>query len=165
MKTFRLISSVLAVIIAVNTTAQTTVNIYNPNADARTGIAAAVNKAKAENKHVLIQVGGNWCSWCVKMHHLFHSDNKIDSTIKANYVFILVNHSKENKNLPVLRDLDFPQRFGFPVLVILNRDGKRIHTQATDLLESGEGYDNKKILRFLNAWSVKALDPKNYPEQ
>jgi hypothetical protein len=99
------------------------------------------------------------------MHKLFHSDNTIDSTIQANYVFILVNHSKENRNLPVLRELDFPQRFGFPVLVVLNRDGKRIHTQATDLLESSDGYDNKKILRFLNAWSVKALDPKNYPEQ
>jgi len=35
-------------------------DLYNPQADAKKEIADAVKKAKAENKHVLIQVGGNW---------------------------------------------------------------------------------------------------------
>lgn len=34
--------------------------IYNPEANAKVEIASAVKKAKAENKHVLLQVGGNW---------------------------------------------------------------------------------------------------------
>jgi len=144
---------------------QNKVNIYNPAADAKADIAAAIVKVKAENKHVLLQVGGNWCPWCVKLHKLFNSDFKIDSTLKANYIFIMVNYSKENKNLAILKELEYPQRFGFPSLVVLNKNGQRIHTQATDLLESGNGYDNKKILSFLNAWSVNALDPKNYPEK
>jgi hypothetical protein len=33
---------------------------YNPMADAKEDIAQALKKAKAENKHVFIQVGGNW---------------------------------------------------------------------------------------------------------
>jgi thioredoxin-related protein len=143
----------------------TAVTIYNPNADARADIAAAVKKAKAENKNVLLQIGGNWCPWCVKLHKVFHTDHAIDSALKANYVFVMVNYSKENKNLPLLKELEFPQRFGFPSLVVLNREGRRIHTQATDLLESGEGYDAKKVLRFLNSWTVKALDPASYPEK
>lgn len=141
------------------------VRIYNPEANAKAEISAAVKKAAAENKHVLLQVGGNWCPWCIRLHNVFNTDTKIDSALKANYVFVLVNYSKENKNLPLLKEFEFPQRFGFPVLLVLNKDGKRIHTQATDLLEMGEGYDNKKILSFLNAWSVKALDPANYPEK
>jgi hypothetical protein len=76
-----------------------------------------------------------------------------------------VNYSKENKNLPLLKELEFPQRFGFPCLVVINKDGKRIHTQDTSYLESGEGYDPKKVLGFLNSWSVKALDPSAYPEK
>ncbi len=43
----------------------TEVNIYNPEADARADIASAVKQAKAENKHVLLQIGGNWCPWCI----------------------------------------------------------------------------------------------------
>ncbi len=38
------------------------VKLYNPNADAKADIAAAVSKAKKSKKHVFIQAGGNWCS-------------------------------------------------------------------------------------------------------
>lgn len=166
MKTHRFVFIMLFAIFAVNIMAQqSTVNIYNPAANAKADIQTAVKKARAENKHVLIQIGGNWCSWCVRMHKLFHENKQIDSTLKANYVFILVNYSKENKNLAVLKELEFPQRFGFPVLVVLNKEGRRIHTQATDLLEEGKGYNNQKILTFLNKWSVKALDPASYTEK
>ncbi len=34
--------------------------IYNPQADAKSDIANAVSKAKAEGKHVMLQIGGDW---------------------------------------------------------------------------------------------------------
>jgi thioredoxin-related protein len=141
------------------------VSIYNPSADAIADIKNAVAKASSENKQVLIQVGGNWCPWCVKFHKLINTDQKIDSLVKANYIFILVNYSKENKNFAVLKQLEFPQRFGYPVLVILDKNGKRLHTQDSGLLESGDGYDSKKVFTFLKSWSVASLDPANYPEK
>jgi len=136
--------------------------IYNPTADAKTEIQVAMNKALAENKHVLLQVGGNWCSWCIKFHKLINADQKLDSVLKANYVFVLVNYSPENKNLEILKDLEFPQRFGFPVLVVLDAKGKRLHTQDSGLLESGDGYDTKKVFGFLKGWGPVALDPLKY---
>ncbi|GAB6279950.1 MAG: hypothetical protein STSR0006_19930 [Lentimicrobium sp.] len=57
---------------------------------------------------------------------------------------------------------EYPQRFGFPVFVILNQKGERIHTQDSGLLESGENYDDKKVIQFLKNWSPKALDPSLY---
>lgn len=144
---------------------QTKVSIYNPMADASADIKSAVAKASSEKKQVLIQVGGNWCSWCVKLHNLFKSDPKIDSVLKADYVFVLLNYSKENKNLATLKDLEFPQRFGFPVLVVLDKNGKRIHTLDSGLLESGDGYDTKKIFTFLKGWSIASMNPASYPEK
>lgn len=167
MKLFQLLLSASFLLFSVGNvfSQQTVVAIYNPTADAKMEISDAVKKANIENKHVLLQVGGNWCPWCVKLHKLLHTDLKIDSTLKANYIFVLVNYSKENKNLALLKELEFPQRFGFPSMVVLDKTGKRIHTQDTGLLESGDGYDPKKVLGFLTAWSVKALDPVSYPEQ
>jgi len=133
------------------------VNIYNPNADAKAEIAAAINKAKQENKHVFIQIGGNWCPWCVKLHNFMNADSTISEILTKNYVVVKVNYSKENKNLDVLEKLEKPQRFGFPVLVILNSNGNRIHTQDSGLLESGDGYDRKKVLNFLKNWTPEAL--------
>jgi thioredoxin-related protein len=167
MSNFRIVlSMILLGVMFLNASGQqSAVNIYNPNADAKSEIKTALIKAQAENKHVLLQVGGNWCPWCVKLHKLLHTDFKLDSALNADYIFVMVNYSKENKNLPLLKELEFPQRFGFPCLLVLNKEGKRLHTQDTSLLESGDGYDPKKVLGFLTSWSVKALDPANYPEK
>lgn len=162
MKKITILLLVLGLACSITYSQQAKPAIYNPDADAKADINAAVAKAAAENKHVLIQVGGNWCSWCLKFHKLLHTDTAIDSILKADYVFILVNYSKENKNLPLLKELDFPQRFGFPVLLVLDKTGKRIHTQDSGLLEAGDGYDTKKVLGFLKGWNVAALDPKSY---
>lgn len=139
--------------------------IYNPNADAKADLKNAIARAKAENKHVLIQVGGNWCSWCIKFHKFATTEFKIDSIIKSDYVYLLLNYSKENKNLDVLKTLQNPQRFGFPVFVILDGNGKLLHTQDSGLLELDKGYDPKKVLTFLKGWNFKALDPSNYPDK
>ena len=86
----------------------------------------------------------------------------MDSLLNADYVFGLLNYSKENKNLDLLAELEYPQRFGFPVLVILNGEGKRIHTQNTAYLEKEKSYDEKKMIEFLKQWSPAALDPAKY---
>ena len=132
--------------------------IYNPQADTKKDLENAIIKAKTESKHVLVQVGGNWCPWCIKLHNLFQSDSTLNDVIAKNYVLIKVNYSKENKNLDVLRILENPKRFGFPVLVILDDNGKRIHTQDSGLLESGDGYDRKKVLGFLKNWTKTAIN-------
>ena len=147
----------LNLLILLGLSAYTQVNIYNPDADAKADIANAISKAKQENKHIFIQIGGNWCPWCVKLHNFLDADSTLSEILSKNYVVVKVNYSKENKNLDLLEKLDKPQRFGFPVLVILDSNGKRIHTQDSGLLESGEGYDRKKVMNFLNNWTPSAL--------
>jgi len=136
--------------------------IYSPDADAAKDISTALEKAKKEGKHVLIQVGGNWCPWCIRLHKYYSSEEEIATVLKQNYVKVLLNYSKENKNLDILAKLGYPQRFGFPVLLILDGDGKRLHTQDSGLLESGGDYSKKKVLTFLKGWTVSALDPEHY---
>jgi thioredoxin-related protein len=133
------------------------INIYNPNANAKDEITAAVKKAKAENKQVLLQIGGNWCPWCVKLDGFMATDPQVDSLLKADYIRVMVNYSKENKNEEVLKTLGNPQRFGFPVLVILDQDGVRLHTQDSWYLEKEKYYDKDKVMHFLEMWSVAAL--------
>ena len=62
----------------------------------------------------------------------------------------------------MLARLNFPQRFGFPVFVILDGKGNRIHTQNSAFLEKGESYDRDHVLRFFKNWSPAALNPANY---
>ena len=142
-----------------------TVNLYNPQADAAVDINQAVAKAKTENKHVLIQIGGNWCPWCVKFHKFCAEDKDINLLLDKNYVTVRLNYSKENKNLAILKKLEYPQRFGYPVFVILDKKGTRIHTQSSAYLEEGDSYSKKRVVDFLSQWTPEALNPDRYPEK
>jgi len=134
-------------------------HLYDPEKNALKQLEQAVQEAKMQNKHVLVQVGGNWCPWCIKLHSFINEHPELDSIITADYVPVRVNYSKENKNKVALEQLEYPGRFGFPVLVILDARGSRIHTQDTGLLESGKGYDYEKLKRFLLSWNRKAVEP------
>ena len=146
--------------------AQDPLKPYNPNADAKADLKKAIDKAKKENKHVLIQIGGNWCPWCLRFHAMANGAQKIDSILRKDYVYLLLNYSKENKNWDLMEQLGFPNRFGFPVFVILDGNGTRLHTQDSGLLEHRDpnvkGYDTAKVVLFLREWNVRALDPATY---
>ena len=139
--------------------------IYNPEADVSADISKALIRAKAENKHLFLQIGGNWCSWCRKFHKLCEEETEISTMMSKSYITIPVNYSKENRNFAMMGKLDYPQRFGFPVFVILDSSGKRIHTQHSGYLEEGDGYSKKKVLDFLSQWSPEALNSEIYKEK
>lgn len=139
--------------------------IYHPEADVLKDYAMAMEKAASEGKHVMLMVGGNWCKWCLRFDDFLKKNHELDSTLKANFVLLHVNFSKENKNLPFLETFSYPQRFGFPVFVVINANGDRIHTQSSWYLEDGkDSYDPKKVMAFFTDWSLSALDPSRYTE-
>lgn len=138
------------------------VNIYNPNANAKAEIAEAVKKAASEGKHVFLQIGGNWCPWCVKFHKFVDSDSELKSYVTENFEVVKVNYDPKNKNEEVLASLGYPQRFGFPVFVILDQQGNRIHTQNSAFLEKDSGYDRDRVFQFFKHWSPAALNPDSY---
>ena len=139
--------------------------LYNPAADAKAEIAAAVKKAGAEHKNVLLQIGGNWCSWCLLFNKLVTTDAELNKYMNANFEVLHVNWSPENKNEKLLAELGYPQRFGFPVFVILDGKGNRLHTQNSAYLEEGKGHSKAKVMEFFENWSPAALDPKSYAEK
>lgn len=137
-------------------------DLYDPAADAAAELREARVRATAEHKHVLVQVGGNWCSWCRKLDKLIAGNDTLRALVDDNYVLVRVNYSKENRNREVLAALDFPQRFGFPVLVVLDAAARRLHTQDSGLLEGGGAHDPDKVRGFLMQWTPKAVDPATY---
>jgi len=129
--------------------------LYHPEDDAQAEIDKAVAKANLEGKHVLLQVGGNWCGWCILFDKKVKSTEVLKSTVAANFVVYHLNYSKENKNKEVLDKLGNPEKLGFPVFVVLDGTGKRIHTQPSGVLEEGKGHSTEKVLAFLKEWSPK----------
>lgn len=135
--------------------------LYHPEADAEKDIVAAVKKAKQENKFVLLQGGGNWCSWCIEFARFCKADPKIDSILNSSFVWYHLNWSKENENKKTFAKYGYPQRFGYPVFIILDGNGNRVNTQNSEYLEDGKkSYNRQKVIEFLENWAPWAMSPK-----
>ncbi|HYQ56591.1 MAG TPA: thioredoxin family protein [Draconibacterium sp.] len=161
MKVFQLLTLLLifGLLLTTNSQAQ---KIYNPDADAKKDIEHAIQSAKKSDKHVFLQIGGNWCPWCIKFHNFIKNNEELNAQMNVGFEVVKVNYDENNHQTELLKELDFPQRFGFPVFVILDGNGNRIHTQNSALLEQGDGYDKDKVLHFLTNWSPPALSPAFY---
>ena len=162
----KLILSLLGLCFALTIDAQNGLKkVYDENINPIEQIDQAVLKAKTEGKFVICQVGGNWCPWCLRFADFITKDTTISNVIDESFVYIHVNYNprksegEEKVQLAkaILKRLDNPARFGFPVFVVLDEEGRVIHTQDSSFLEEGQGYDKEKVLRFFKNWTPKAV--------
>ena len=138
--------------------------VYDDSADPVEQIRTAVREASDSGRFVICQVGGNWCSWCLKFAEFIEQDSDIREILHKNFVYAHINVRRVNpatgekeQCTEAMNMLGNPERFGFPVLVVLDAEGKVIHIQDTALLEEGEGYDRLKVLFFLDRWTPEAV--------
>jgi thioredoxin-related protein len=133
-------------------------NIYHADADARQDIANAIRLAHQANKRVLLIFGANWCPWCQALHHLFDENSEIREFLSQNYEVVLVDLGKRDRNMEIDELYGKPNKLGLPAIVVLDKDGKQIHTQETGSLEYAKehpqkGHDPTKVMQFLKGWA------------
>jgi thioredoxin-related protein len=124
---------------------------YDPTRDASKDISEANAEAKRTGKRVLIQVGGDWASWCHTLDTFFETHTDLRELRDANYVTVDVNFSRENQNKKVLAQ--YGQIIEYPHLFVTDADGKVLVSQWTSPFEKGETYDPEKFRAFLVEWS------------
>ena len=139
--------------------------IYHPEADAKADIKAAVDKAAKEGKHVLLQIGGNWCVWCIRFNDKVNNNDTLKTELEKNYITYHLNYSKENMNEDVLASLGYPNVLDFLYLLFLDAKGNRLHTQSSGYLESGKGHGTQQVLEFFSngrpqPWILKSYVKK-----
>ncbi len=130
---------------------------YNDKENAEEKIAELVKKAQAENKNIILQAGGNWCIWCLRFNQFVQTTPELKNMVDDNYLYYHLNYSPENKNAKVFAKYGNPgEKFGYPVFVVLDKNGKLIHTQDSAILEEGKGYSIEKVKAFFKEWAPKS---------
>ena len=162
----KIILSLLGVCLALALNAQTALKkVYDEDINPIEQIDQALVKARSEGKFVICQVGGNWCPWCLRFVDFITNDTTISNVIDKSFVYIHVNYNprksegEEKMQLAkaMLKRLNNPARFGFPVFVVLDEEGRVIHIQDSSFLEEGQSYNQEKVLRFFKNWTPKAV--------
>lgn len=142
-----------------------TPKLYDEAADAKKQIAAALVKAKKDNRRVLIQWGGNWCHWCIKLADLCKKDKAIAHELSYEYDVVHIDAGgKDNKNIELGTSYGADlAKHGYPFLTILDSDGKPVANQETSSLENKDqkenpGHDPKLVLDFLQKYKATPQD-------
>ena len=131
--------------------------LYDEKMDAMKQIDMALEEARKTDRLVMCQVGGNWCPWCIRFAKFIEDNQDLAELVKKHFVYIHVNTSKANKNEEAMVRLGNPGRFGYPVLVILDHDGRVMHIQNSSYLEEEKSYNLKKVMEFFQNWTLDAI--------
>jgi thiol-disulfide isomerase/thioredoxin len=128
---------------------------YDPKRDAAADITNAIKEAQRTHKRILLEVGGQWCSWCHTLDGFFEAHRELTEFRDKNFVTVKINFSDENENKEVL------SRYGeipsFPYIFVLDSDGRLLLAKNTGDLESGKSYDLGRLNAFLLTWAPPAI--------
>jgi len=128
---------------------------FDPARDPVADLATAKVEAQRGGKRIVLDVGGEWCSWCHLMDAFIEGDAEIRSFRDANFVWMKVNYSEDNENAAFLSQ--FPAIKGYPHLFVLDADGTLLHSQFTGELEADKGqpkgYNRTRFFAFMKDWA------------
>lgn len=94
-----------------------------PKPDAKKLLADALARAKAEDKRVLVEHGGAYCSWCVKLGQYFAAHHE---QLDKGYVIVTLDYRFTNGEAVITRLR--PIEGGVPWVAILDGTGKVLIT-------------------------------------
>jgi len=123
---------------------------YDPRANPYRDLERALDRAEAENKRVLLVLGGDWCVWCEILDRYLVADLEARAAFEATFVILKVNVSLENENEAFLSG--FPQSEAYPDFLVLDSRGAYLGRQRTDLLERDRTYDRTRMVAFARRW-------------
>ena len=113
----------------------------------------ALKLARETDRMVLIEVGGDWCSWCHVLDRFLNQHPSIRTKLHKRFVVLKVNVDDSNDNAEFLSA--FPSALGYPHLYITRNDGSIVHSQDTaEFLHKGK-YSKHRFMGFLDRWSIQ----------
>src|SRR5262245_33422151 len=65
---------------------------FEPSRDAARDVETALQTARATGKRVLVEIGGEWCSWCHIMDRFFAANPELKDLRDAKFVWLKVNY-------------------------------------------------------------------------
>jgi len=126
---------------------------YDPVRDPFSDGRAALQLAKDTQRKVLIEVGGNWCSWCHVLDRFLNENPSLRARLHETFVLLKVNVDESGENEEFLSA--FPRALGYPHMYITDEDGSILFSQDTaEFLQDGK-YSEQRFQAFLARWNTK----------
>lgn len=128
-----------------------TAPIYSKTANASADIAQALARARAGNKRVLLDFGGNWCYDCHVLDMAFRRSD-LAPLLEANYELVNVDVEQFNYNLDIVKRYGLSIMQGVPMLAVLAGSGKLLASSQDGSFQDARALGPEDLIRFLVRW-------------
>jgi len=123
---------------------------YDTGADAHAQVDAAFATARATNRKVLLDFGGNWCPDCRMLAGVL-AEPAVRSWADQHFVTVMIDIGRRNKNL------DIAQRYGVkiagvPAVGVLTADGTLLNPGKVDALADARSWSQQAVVDLLAGW-------------
>ena len=125
---------------------------YDPARDPFVDGSAALKLAQETNRRVLIEIGGNWCSWCLQLDKFLAENHQLREQLHRYFVILKVNVSEVNDNAEFMAG--FPKPLGYPHIYISEADGRIIFSKDTAQLLENSRYSVERFQQFIDKWKL-----------
>lgn len=124
---------------------------YNETADAEADVAAAIKRAKAAKKLVLIDFGGNWCPDCRIFAGLIEQPD-VKKFVDKHYEVVTVDVGRYTKNMQIPARYGIEKLKGVPSFLVVDTKGKLVNDGAFFALTDARSMTPQSITDWLAQW-------------
>jgi thiol:disulfide interchange protein len=128
-------------------------HLYSAEANPRTDIAAALKKAKAEKKRVILDFGGDWCGDCQVLDIYMHQSPNAE-LLEKHFVVVHVDIGRFDHNVDIAAKYKVPIKKGVPALAVLSASGRLLYSQENKEFENMREMKSSDVTNFLNRWKA-----------
>lgn len=128
-------------------------HLYSETANPTADIAAALKQARAQNKRVILDFGGDWCGDCQVLDIYMHQSPNAEILAK-HFIVVHVDIGQMDHNVDVAERYKVPIKKGVPALAVLDADGKLLYSQTNKEFENMRNMRSEDVTAFLNKWKA-----------
>jgi thioredoxin 1 len=133
-------------------------DIYPAPQQAPADLSAALKQAAAQQRRVIVDFGGNWCTDCHVLDSYMH-DSTNQPLVDAGFVVVHVNIGRIDQNLDIAERYGIPLKSGVPAMAVLSSHGKLLYSQTGGEFKDMRHMDSSALTEFLQRWKPNAHRP------
>jgi thiol:disulfide interchange protein len=126
-------------------------HLYSETANPKADIAAALKQARAENKRVLLDFGGDWCGDCQVLDIYMHQSPNAE-LLARHFVVVHIDIGQMDRNVDVAEKYKVPINKGVPALAVLDSSGRLLYSQQHGDFENMRNMRPEEVTHFLTRW-------------
>ncbi len=105
-----------------NTPPNSEAALYDPARSARADVDAALARAKATNKRVILVMGANWCHDSKALSGWFET-SRFKAMLAPKYELVYVDVGQKDRNIDIAQRFGISSIKGTPTVLVLSPDG------------------------------------------